>query len=85
MGDLVLVPGLGGSPGGGKGYLLQCSGLKNSMDRGCWQGTVHGIAKSQTPLRRMQWHPTPVLLLGNPMTEEAGGLQSMGLRGVGHD
>ena len=24
--------------------------LKNSMDRGAWQATVHGIAKSQTQL-----------------------------------
>ena len=31
-GDLSSIPGLGRSPGGGKGYLLQCSGLKNSMD-----------------------------------------------------
>ena len=42
-GDLGLIPGLGRSPGGGKGYLLQCSGLGNSMD--C---IVHGVAKSQT-------------------------------------
>ena len=37
------IPGLGRSPGKGKGYPLQCSGLKNSMD--C---IVHGVAKSQT-------------------------------------
>ena len=42
-GDLGLIPGLGRSPGEGKGYLLQYSGLKNSMD--C---IVHGVAKSQT-------------------------------------
>ena len=29
----------------------QYSGLENSMDRGAWQTTVHGVAKSQTPLR----------------------------------
>ena len=29
-GDLALIPGLGRSPGGGKGYPLQCSGLENS-------------------------------------------------------
>ena len=39
------VPGLGRSPGKGKGYLLQYSGLENSMD--C---IVHGVAKSQTQL-----------------------------------
>ena len=31
-GDLGLVPGLGRSPGEGKGYPLQYSGLENSMD-----------------------------------------------------
>ena len=32
MGDLGLIPGLGGSPVEGKGYPLQYSGLENSMD-----------------------------------------------------
>ena len=32
-GDLGLIPGLGGSPGEGKGYPLQYSGLENSVDR----------------------------------------------------
>ena len=31
-GDLGLTPGLGRSPGGGKGFPLQHSGLENSMD-----------------------------------------------------
>ena len=31
-GDLGSIPGLGRSPGGGKGYPLQYSGLENSMD-----------------------------------------------------
>ena len=31
VGDLGLIPGLGRSPGEGKGYLLQYSGLENSM------------------------------------------------------
>ena len=42
-GYLGLVPGLGRSPGEGKGYPLQCCGLENSMD--C---IVCGVAKSQT-------------------------------------
>ena len=46
-GDLGSIPGLGRSPGEGKGYLLQYSGLENSMDRGAWQAIVHGVAKSQ--------------------------------------
>ena len=31
-GDLGSIPGLGRSPGGGKGYPLQYSGLENSID-----------------------------------------------------
>ena len=47
-GDLGSVPGLGRYPGGGKGYPLQCSCLKNSMDRGAWRATVHGVTKNWT-------------------------------------
>ena len=36
------------SPGGGNGNPLQYSCLENSMDRGAWWATVHGVAKSQT-------------------------------------
>ena len=45
VGDLGLIPGLGRSPGEGKGYPFQCSGLENSMDY-----TVHGkrVANSRT-------------------------------------
>ena len=46
-GDLGLIPGLGRCPGEGKGYLLQYSGLENSMD--C---IVHGVAKRQYLLKR---------------------------------
>ena len=38
------------SPGEGNGYPLQYSCLANSMDRGAWWATVHGVAKSQTQL-----------------------------------
>ena len=44
--DLGSIPGLGRSPGEGKGYPLQYSGLENFKD--C---IVHGVAKSQTRLR----------------------------------
>ena len=43
VGDLGSIPGLGRSPGEGKGYPLLYSGLENSTD--C---IVHGVAKSQT-------------------------------------
>ena len=45
VGDLSSTPGLGRSPGEGKGNPLQYSGLKNSMD--C---LVHGVTKSRTGL-----------------------------------
>ena len=45
VGDLGSIPGLGRSPGEGKGYPLQYSGLENSRD--C---IVHGVTKSQTRL-----------------------------------
>ena len=40
-GDLGSIPGLGRSPGEGKGYPHQDSGLENAMDF-----IVHGVAKS---------------------------------------
>ena len=40
-GDLGSIPALGRSPGEGKGYPLQYSGLENSID--C---IVHGVAES---------------------------------------
>ena len=49
--DLGSIPELGRSPGEGNGYPLQHSGLENSMDRGAWQATVHGVARNQTQLR----------------------------------
>ena len=47
-GHLGLISGSGRSPGEGKGYPLQYSGLKNPMDRGAWWATVHGVSESQT-------------------------------------
>ena len=47
-GDLGLIPGWGRSPGKGNGYPLQCSCLENSVDRGAWRATVHGVVKSWT-------------------------------------
>ena len=44
-GDLGLILELGRYPGEGKGYPLQYSGLKNSMDY-----RVHGVTKSRTRL-----------------------------------
>ena len=49
--DMGLIPGSGGSPGGGHSNLLQCSCLENSMDGGAWWATVHGVTKSWTRLK----------------------------------
>ena len=46
--DAGSIPESGGSPGEGNGHPLHCSCLENSMDRGVWQATVHGVSKSQT-------------------------------------
>ena len=46
--DAGSIPGLGRSPGERNGYPLQYSDLENSVDRGAWQATVHGVAKSRT-------------------------------------
>ena len=48
-GDLGSIPGLGRSPGEGKGYPLQYCVLENSMN--CM---VHGVAKSRTQLSNIQ-------------------------------
>ena len=47
-GDPGSVPGSGRSPGEGNGYPPQYSCLENSMDRGVWWATVHGITNTQT-------------------------------------
>ena len=49
-GDPGLIPESGRSPGEGNGNPLQNSSLKDSMDRGAWWTTVHGVTKSQTRL-----------------------------------
>ena len=58
MGDLGSIPGLGRSPGEGKGYPPQDSGLENSMD--CID---HGVAKSWTQLSNFHTE-------GNLLTQE---------------
>ena len=47
---------MGKIPGEENGYPLQYSCLENSMGRGAWWATVHGVAKSWTPLKRLSTH-----------------------------
>ena len=86
------IPGLGRSPGEGKGCPLQYSSLENSMDY-----IVHGVAKSWTGLsdftftfhfhaleKEMATHSSVIAWI-IPGMGEPGGLPSMGSRRVGHD
>ena len=95
--DVCFIPGLGRSPGIGNGNPFQCSCLEDSMDRGAWRATVHGVAKSRTPLsdftftfhfhaleKEMATHSSS-LAWRIPWTEEPGGLQSMGSLRAAHD
>ena len=47
-GGVGLIPGSGRSPRGGNGNPLHYFCLDNSMERGAWWATVHGVAKSWT-------------------------------------
>ena len=49
-GDANSIPGSGRSPEEGNGNPLQYSRLGNPMNRGAWGATVHGVAKSLTPV-----------------------------------
>ena len=64
-GDLGSIPGSGRSPGEGNGYPLQYSCLKNSVNRGVWRATVHGVAKSCAGLRDFCFHFVFLYLLGS--------------------
>ena len=84
--DLGSIPGLGRSPGEGKGYPLQYSGLEKSMD--C---IVHRVPKSWTGqsdfhfLEKEVATHSRILAWKIPWMEEPGRLQSMGLQRVEHD
>ena len=43
--DAVAIAGSGRSPGGENGSPVQYSCLENSMDRGAWQATDHGVQR----------------------------------------
>jgi len=51
-GDMGSIPESERSPGVGNDSPLQYSYQENPMDRGAWQTTVHGTAKSRTQLSK---------------------------------
>ena len=53
-GDPRSIPGSGRAPGEENGNAFQYSCLENSMDRGTWWATVHGVAKSFLILKTSQ-------------------------------
>ena len=65
--DTGLIPGLGRSPGGGNGNLLQYSYLENPMDRGAWWVAVHGVTNSQTRLKQRSMQACIGEGNGNPL------------------
>ena len=58
VGDPGSIPRLRRSPGEGTGNPLRYSCLENLTGRGAWRATVHGVAKSRTPLNDSHFHDT---------------------------
>ena len=56
VGDLSSTPGLGRSSGEGNDNPLQDFCLENSLDRGAWYTTVHGVTKNRTRLSDYHSH-----------------------------
>ena len=67
--DTDLILGLGWSPGEGNGNWLQYSCLENSMDRGAWWATVHGVVKELNTAEQLRMHAQAsgsILMIRNP-------------------
>ena len=76
-GDLGSIPRSGRSPGEGNGNPLQYSCLENSMVRGAWRATVHGLARvgpnlATKPPRTGHWKAEQVLTLTREVTLREG-------------
>ena len=61
-GDSGSIPELERFPEEGNGKPLQHSCLENSIDRGAWWATAHGVAKSQTRLGKYHFTSLPFSL-----------------------
>ena len=69
--DLGSIPGSGRSSGEGSCYPLQYSCLENSMDRGAWRATVHGVTKSRTGLNKNDNSIFIITVLRNTAREQS--------------
>ena len=95
--DLGSIPGSGRYLGGGNCYSFQYSCLENSMDRGVWQATVHGVPKrrkwlsvcarahththTHTPISWLIHFQTQDPVSKTPVKNVCGGLKIMGMVG----
>ena len=61
--DSGSTPGQGRSSGEGNGNPFQYSCLENPTGREAWRATVHGVAQSQTRLKRLSTHAYAVRIL----------------------
>ena len=52
----ALIPGSGRSLGGGHATHSSILTWRIPKDRGTWEATVHGVAKSQTQLKQLSMH-----------------------------
>ena len=64
--DLGSIPGLGRSPGEGNHYPLQYYSLENSMERGAWWATAHGVTNRWTQLSSFHRAYLVAQLVKNP-------------------
>ena len=70
--NAALIPGWERSPDTGNGNLLQYSCLENSLDRGAWWATAHGVTKSWTQLSTYMYAPRIYPAISVPLSLAVG-------------